>query len=157
MAVRRRRPLVPLPHPRRNLYGPLSSKQSPHTPFPPLAKTAFAPLLLLLRITNASLVCDASWTWVTFLRKLHIVPFRRPNLRLVTTKRHSFRCSSSSSRKRFAGLRDELDVRYDSGKTEFAIGIVTHPAAGMYYNFITFQVFVSLTISLAGVSLASRR
>ena len=43
-------------------------------------------------------------------RKLHIVPSRRPSLRLVTTKYHSFRCSSSSSHKRFAGLRDELDV-----------------------------------------------
>ena len=35
MAVRRRRPLVPLPHPRRNLYGPLSSKQMSLIPFPP--------------------------------------------------------------------------------------------------------------------------
>ena len=67
MAVRRRRPLVPLPHPRRNLYGPLSSKQSPRTPFPPAAKTAFAPLLLLFRFANASLVSETSWTWIMVL------------------------------------------------------------------------------------------
>ena len=67
MAVRRRRPLVPLPHPRRNLYGPLSSKQSPHTPFPPAVKTAFAPLLLLFRFANAPLVSETSWTWIMVL------------------------------------------------------------------------------------------
>ena len=31
MAVRRRRPLVPLPHPRRNLYGPVVGANVTHS------------------------------------------------------------------------------------------------------------------------------
>ena len=51
MAVRRRRPLVPPPYPRRNRYTPLSS-QSPLNSVSAVslrlaAKTAFASLLLL--------------------------------------------------------------------------------------------------------------
>ena len=52
MAVRRRRPLVPPPYPRRNRYTPLSSEQSPLVSVSAvslrlIAKTALAPLLLL--------------------------------------------------------------------------------------------------------------
>lgn len=47
--------------------------------------------------------------------------------------------------------------KYSAG---FAIGIVTHFAVEMCYDsvtFLIFQVFVNLTISLTGVTLASTR
>ena len=48
MAVRRRRPLVPPPYPRRNRYTPLSSGQTALCSLRPAAKAHTAPLSLLV-------------------------------------------------------------------------------------------------------------
>ena len=63
MAVRRRRPLVPPPYPRRNRYTPSSSGQTALAPLPrvSLRLSAKAPYRFVappLRFTNASLVCE---------------------------------------------------------------------------------------------------
>ena len=92
MAVRRRRPLVPPPYPRRNRYTPLSSEQSPLVSVSAVslrlsAKTALAPLLLLFPSqTLRWFVMGALGIWAKSAR---------------------LRCPSSSHRKRCAGLRRE--------------------------------------------------
>ena len=81
MDVRRIRPLVPPPYPRRNRYTPSSSEQSPFrsASAPDLRSAAKAALHYLappLRSANASLVCESilgkfSWS------KVHFVPLSR--------------------------------------------------------------------------------
>ena len=133
MAVRRRRPLVPPPYPRRNRYTPLSSEQSPLVSVSAvslrlIAKTALAPLLLLFPPqTLRWFVMGALWG----LDKLRSA---RSRLRRVGSERGLYWVSWQDTS-----------------------GIVTHPGGGMCYNSVTNQVFVNFTISFTGVTLASSR
>lgn len=60
MAVRRRRPLVPPPYPRRNRYTPPVVGTDCALPAPGCAESSQCSVVSPLPITNASLVCDGS-------------------------------------------------------------------------------------------------
>ena len=210
MAVRRRRPLVPPPYPRRNRYTPLSSGQTALCSLRPTAKAHTAPLSLLvpsqtlrwfvmgalgiwaksarlrfrsqpaadcencahslappLPTANASLVCGGSPLEFgqTTLHSLPAAPRARnaPLSLLVPSQTLRWfvmgalwgldKVRSTPSRLCRAGAGKGL--RWVSWQD--TSGIVTHPNGGMCYNSMTNQVFVSFTISLAGVTLASSR
>ena len=63
MAVRRRRPLVPPPYPRRNRYTPSSIQTAPHS-LPAYAESSRRSVAPPRRFTNASLVCE----WILSVR-----------------------------------------------------------------------------------------
>lgn len=139
MAVRRRRPLIPSPYPRRNRYTPLS----PQNPLSSVsaeslrltAKTAPALLLLLFP-------CDSLRRTRTGTVEARIPP----RLRLAENQRG-------------AGS-GTVSVRYCR---KLPLGIVTHFPVEMCYDSVTIlffcfsQVFANFTISFTGVTFASRR
>ena len=115
MAVRRRRPLVPPPYPRRNRYTPLSAGQTVLYPLPAAPRARNAPL----------------------------------SLHFPSQTLHWFVMGACDSHLHAGGLSGI------SGR--IPMEIVTHPAVGMCYNSMTFQVLVNFTISFTGVTLASSR
>ena len=170
MAVRRRRPLVPPPYPRRNRYTPLSSGQTVLCSLRPAAKANTAPLSLLFPSQTLR------WFVMGVLWGKNKLRSTRSRLRRELA---TLRCPFSSHRKRFAGLRREPCGETQSPLVLFCgnmpaakrspgwdfpgyfgrlpMEIVTHPAVGMCYNSMTFQVLVNFTISFTGVTLASSR
>ena len=184
MAVRRRRPLVPPPYPRRNRYTPLSSEQSPLVSVSAvslrlIAKTALAPLLLLFPSqTLRWFVMGALWG----KRKVRSVRFGlRPKLTApvvppLPTANAALVCGGNpvgetqSPLALFSRRLSFVDLRWEHAGSKAISGlglpwvfgrspmeIVTHPGVGMCYNSMTFQVLVNFTISFTGVTLASSR
>ena len=139
MDVRRIRPLVPPPYPRRNRYTPVVDANSISfaSAFrPKLTHSVASPL----QLANASLVYE-----------------------LIEIQRRSSCASSfeSNPRRWFVNR-----VREHFGDHPFAesvrgillFRIVTHPRGEVCYNSVNFhQVFANLTISFTGITLASTR
>ena len=157
MAVRRRRPLVPPPYPRRNRYTPLSSEQSPLVSVSAvslrlIAKTALAPLPLLFPSqTLRWFVMGALDIWAksALFASACGQSSQRPLSLLFPPQTLLWeRCR----------LQRELHTGVFLGISgRISMEIVTHPGVGMCYNSMTFQVLVNFTISFTGVTLASSR
>ena len=184
MAVRRRRPLVPPPYPRRNRYTPLSSEQSPLVSVSAvslrlIAKTALAPLLLLFPSqTLRWFVMGALGIWTKSAlfasacgqssQRSVVPPLPTANAALVCGGNPVGETQSPLAL--FSRRLSFVDLRWEHAGSKAISGpglpwvfgrspmeIVTHPGVGMCYNSMTFQVLVNFTISFTGVTLASSR
>ena len=114
MAVRRRRPLVPLPHPRRNLYGPVVGAKSAYSVSACGGNcicSLASPLSFRKRSAGFRNELDVSYA------------FEAKSAYSVSACGENCVCSLASPlsfRKRSAGFRNELDVDYGFGKLDFA-------------------------------------
>ena len=179
MAVRRRRPLVPPPYPRRNRYTPLSSGQTVLYPLPAAPRVRNAPLSLHFPSQTLHwFVMGALGIWAKSAlfasacgqseQSSVVPPLSTANAALVCGGNPVGETQSPlalfSRRLSFVDLRWEhagskaisgLGLPWVFGRSPMEI--VTHPCVGMCYNSMTFQVLVNFTISFTGVTLASSR
>ena len=169
------------------LHTPVETGTPPHrrskVHFVPLLRRTFGLPQKLLSISLLLLFDPQTLRWFTdrprerFLSKLHFVPLLRRTFGLPqklhfisllllfdpqTLRWFANRAGERFSRRRACsaaarGAADLLPALVGCWKARITIGIVTHPAVGMCYNSVTNHVFVNLTISLTGVTLARAR
>ena len=150
MAVRRRRPLVPPPYPRRNRYTPSSIQTALHE-LPAYAESSQRSVCLSSsNRTRFAGLRLGSWSW----GKLHYIRSRlAPRVRAVPLPLLS---KSETLCWFLIWFRDPFWVLELGSLSR----IVTHFNVEMCYDFVTFlifQVFANLTISFTGVILANTR
>ena len=152
MAVRRRRPLVPPPYPRRNRYTPSSIQTALHS-LPAYAESSQRSVCLSSsnRTRCAGLRLD-SW-----------IRAKSAQLRFcgepaaVRESSVSLRCPSSSSRIRFAGFRSDFKSTFGIGITVTYRNTFHRRNVLRFRDIFVFYVFANFTISLTGVTLARQR
>ena len=179
MAVRRRRPLVPPPYPRRNRYTPLSSGQTTLHSLPAAPRARNAPLSLLFPPQTLRWFAAG-----TLWGKTNCAPLapgcaessQRSVVPPLPTANAALVCGGNpvgetqSPLALFSRRLSFVDLRWEHAGSKAISGlglpwvfgrspmeIVTHPGVGMCYNSMTFQVLVNFTISFTGVTLASSR
>jgi len=167
MDVRRIRPLVPPPYPRRNRYTPMSSGQTALTPLPSPNFRLPDEIFVSLRCPSSFESNPLRWALIrgrnrflancTHSASVAKLPFARRNLRIASlpllfqSANAALVCESSQ---RTFGDHPFADVI----RGILLFRIVTHLKGEVCYNSVNFhQVFANLTISFTGITLASTR